>query len=416
MKSQRVTGRFLAGLVALLLAACGGGGGGSSTAMPPPATAAFYASFSLAPQDLTEGLPGQPHIAPDIATDRTIREVAHLSTAGDSIRLRVSNRFGTTPLAFTAVHVARSMGGFSIDTTSDRAVTFGGSMLVTIAPGAEATSDAIALPVSALSDVAVSFYVASATPLATGHKSTTSTSTSAPGNEVSAATIAGTTSSKLHWLTEIDAASADATNVVVAFGDSITDGSQATPGAHASYPEQLAARAASSGIPRIAVVNEGIGGNRWLQDNPGPSGVSRFDRDVLGVQGVTHVIILLGINDFQVARAFNQAPVTADTLIAAATQAIAQAKARNVKVLLGTLTPYKGAGLFNAGDEAQRKAYNAWVRGNKDVAAVVDFDAVLRDPNDPQSLAPQYASSDHLHPNDAGYAAMAAAVSLSSLR
>jgi len=408
-------GFALAGVAALLLAACGGGGGGGSSSMPPPAVAAFYASFTLAQQDLTEGLPGQPHIAAEVVTDRTLREVAHLSVGGDSLRVKLSNRFGTAPIAFTAVHVARSMGGFSIDATSDRAVTFGGSTLVTIAPGAEAVSDSIALPVSALSDVAVSFYVASPTPLATGHKSTTSTSASMPGDAVAAASLAGTTSTNLYWLDEIDASSAEATNVVVAFGDSITDGSQATPGAHASYPERLAARMAGAASPRIAVVNAGIGGNRWLQDDPGPSGTSRFDRDVLGVQGVTHAIILLGINDFEVARAFSQPPATADALIAAATQAIAQAKARNVKVLLGTLTPYKGSAPFNTDDEVQRQAYNAWVRGNKDVSAIVDFDALLRDPNDAQSLAPQYASSDHLHPNDAGYSAMAAAVSAASL-
>ena len=360
-------------------------------------------------------MPGQPPIAPDIATDRTFREVAHVAVDGDSLRVKLSNRFGTAPLAFTAVHVARSTGGFSIDTTSDRAVKFNGSTLVTLAPGAEATSDSVDLPFSGLSDIAVSLYVASATPLATGHKSATSTSISMPGNAVSALSFTGTTSPNLYWLTEIDASRVLPTNVVVAFGDSITDGSQSTPGAHMSYPEQLAARAAGASNPSIAVVNAGIGGNRWLQDDPGPSGVSRFDRDVLGVQRVTHTIILLGINDFEVGRAFAQTPVSADALIAAAGEAIAHAKAHNVKVLLGTLTPYKGSSLFNAADEVQREAYNAWVRGNKDVT-VVDFDAALRDPNDPQSLAPQYASADHLHPNDAGYAAMAAAVDLATLR
>jgi lysophospholipase L1-like esterase len=137
---------------------------------------------------------------------------------------------------------------------------------------------------------------------------------------------------------------------------------------------------------------------------------------VLGVAGVTHTIILLGINDFQVARAFGQPPVTADALESATTQAIAHAKAKHVKVLLGTLTPYKGAALFNADDEAQRQAYNAWVRQNRDADAIVDFDAALRDPADPQSLAALFASPGHLHPNDAGYGAMAAAIDLATLR
>jgi lysophospholipase L1-like esterase len=260
-------------------------------------------------------------------------------------------------------------------------------------------------------------HAASVTALTTGHKSTTNSSISTPGNAVSAAVYGTATfSPNLYWLTEIDTSTTDATHVVVAFGDSITDGSNSTQGAHKSYPEQLAARVSENVNPRIAVVDAGIGGNRWLVDNPGPAGLTRFDHDVLGVAGITHTIILLGINDFEVATAFASPPVTAEALELAATQAIAKAKAKNVKVILGTLTPYKGAALFNAGDEAQRQAYNAWVRQNKDADAIVDFDAALRDPADPQSLAAQYASFDHLHPNDAGYGAMAAAVDLATLR
>jgi lysophospholipase L1-like esterase len=399
-----------------LIAGCGGGGGGSSSSSPPAASKSFFASWTQAAQDLTEGLPGQPHVTPDFAADRTIREVAHLSVGGDALRIKVSNRFGTSPLMLGAVHVARATDSASIDPSSDHAVTFGGSTMVTIAPGADAVSDAVNLPVSPLSDVAVSLYLAQATALATGHKSVTNTSVIAPGNGVAAATLAGPTSGNLYFVTALDVSSADATHVVVAFGDSITDGAQSTPGAHMSYPEQLAVRASGATNPRIAVVDAGIGGNRWLQDDPGPAGKTRFDTDVLQVQGVTHAIVLLGINDFEVARAFGLQPVTADALTAAAGDVIARAKSGNVKVLLATITPYKGSGLFNADDEAQRQAYNAWVRQNKDAAAIVDFDMILRDPNDAQSLAPSLSSADHLHPNDAGYAAMAAAIDLAQLR
>ncbi len=285
--------------------------------------------------------------------------------------------------------------------------------MVTIAPGAEATSDAVSLVVPPLSDVALSFHVALPTALTTGHKATTSMSVLAPGNAVSVATLTGDTSTNFLWATEVDVTSADAVKVVVAFGDSITYGSQSTPGTHASYPEQLAQRVNGQ---RIAVVDAGIGGNRWLQDDPGPAGTQRFDHDVLAVQGVTHAVVLLGINDFEVARAFGLAPVTADALVSAASDVIARAKAHNVKVLLGTLTPYKGSPLFDMNDEAQRQAYNTWVRQNKDAAAIVEFDALLRDAGDPQSLATQFSSPDHLHPNDAGYAAMAASIDLATLR
>jgi len=418
---MRLSGyRTLLPLVASLVTACGGGGGGgggSSSGSPPPPPTAFYASYASSQQDLTEGLPGGPHVSPEFLADGTVRLFPRLSVGGDSIRITLSNRFGTAPLAFDKVHVARSTSPAAIDPSSDRAVTFAGSTVVTIPVGGEATSDPVALSVSPLSDVGVSVHVPSITALTTGHKSTTSSSLSTAGDAVSATSFSNAAfSPNLHWLSEIDASSSDATRVVVAFGDSITDGSQSTPNAHKSYPEQLAVRVSGSMNPRIAIVDAGIGGNRWLQDDPGPSGLSRFDHDVLGVAGVTHVIILLGINDFEVARAFAQPPVTAEALEAATQQAIAHAKAKNVKVLLGTLTPYKGSALFNADDETQREAYNAWVRQNKDAAAIVDFDAALRDPADPQSLAAQYASPDHLHPNDAGYAAMAAAVDLATLR
>ena len=206
------------------------------------------------------------------------------------------------------------------------------------------------------------------------------------------------------------------TDVVVAFGDSITDGSQSTPGAHKSYPEQLFARVAGRTGPRIGVVNAGIGGNRWLADDPGPSGTSRFERDVLSVQGITHAILLLGIDDFEVPRLFATQPATAQSLIAATMTAMAKARQRGVKVLLGTLLPYKGSSLYNPDDDAQRRAYNDWVRQQSGADAVVDFDRALRDPADPLALASQFSSADRLHPNDAGYAAMAAAVDLSAWR
>ena len=351
-----------------------------------------------------------------IVTDVTIRQVAHLSIAGDSIRLRLSNLFGTSAVTLDTIHVARSTGGFTIDTTTDHAVTFANSTTATIPAGGTIVSDAVSMPVAALSDIAVSVHVAAATSLTTGHYTITN-AYAIGGNSVAANPSSATAlAANSYWLDEIDASSALAANVVVAFGDSITDGSQSTPGAHASYPEQLAARVATQSNPRIAVLNAGIGGNRWLQDVRGPSGSSRFARDVLGTQAVTHTIILLGINDFIVVRAFGGAPVTAGELMPAIQSAIAQAKAAHVKVLLGTLTPYKGSMDYNADDDTQRVALNTWIRQNTDADGTVDFDAALRDPADALSLAANYASPDHLHPNDAGYAAMANLVDLAKLR
>ncbi len=390
--TTRAWGRLLP---PLLLAACGGGGGSGNAPSPPPAPLATYAAWIASPQDLTEALPGAPQPGPPLFSGEMPRQFAHLSMGGTKLRLKLSNLFGAAPVAFTAVRVARSTGPSSIDASTDRAVPFGGSASVTIAAGADIWSDDIDFPAARGSDVAVSLSVAANTPAQTGHLSPTGTA---------------------YFLTEIDASGTQKANVVVAFGDSITDGTGSTPGANLSYPSQLSARVAGEIAPPISVVNAGIGGNRWLFDFPGPSGGARFERDVLGVQGVTHAIVLLGINDLEVAHVVASQQVTLDQLVAATQSAVGKARARGVKVVLGTLLPYKGSAFFAAADETVREGYNAWVRSQATGDGIVDFDAVLRDPADPLAIAPALSSPDHLHPNDAGYAAMAAAVDLAKLR
>lgn len=214
----------------------------------------------------------------------------------------------------------------------------------------------------------------------------------------------------------METASADSTKVVVAFGDSMTDGFGSAMDADRRYPNLLDDRLKAAGLTRTGVVNAGIGGNRWLHDFAGPSGNSRFDRDVLGVSGATHALILMGIND--IGFAVDPAPaqeVSAQQIIDSIATAVARSRASGIQVLLGTLPPYKGAGYFSEAGETRRQTVNAWIRGNPD-AAVVDFDLVMRNPADPTALNPAYDSGDHLHPNDAGYAAMAGAVDLAKLQ
>jgi lysophospholipase L1-like esterase len=404
----------------LALAACGGGGGGGGSASPPPpppVTSIVYASWTSSPQLLGEAPPGAPRPAPALIADKTVRQVAHLSMGGTKLRVKLSNLFGSAPVTFTSVHIARSTGASAIDASTDRAVTFAGSASLTAVPGAEVVSDDIDFPVARGADVAVSIYVAAAAPAETGHASTNGTVYVANGNAVGAATLAGAQAQVTsYWLTEIDASGPQKPSVVVAFGDSITEGTGSTVDANRRYPDQLSTRVAAEASPPISVVNAGIGGNRWVFDFPGPSGANRFEHDVLGVQGVTHAIVLLGINDLELAHAIPTQSVTVDQLTAATQGAIAKAKARGVKVLLGTVTPYKGSALYDPADEMARESYNAWIRSQALADGVVDFDAVLRDPADPTSIAAQYASPDRLHPNDAGYAAMAAAIDVARLR
>jgi Lysophospholipase L1 and related esterases len=383
----------------------------------PPSTLFTYATWNASPQELAETPPGTPHTAPpQVFGAQTVRQVAHLSMGGAKIRLKLSNLFGTVPVTFAAVHVARSTGASSIDAASDRAVTFGGMVTLTAPPGTEFWSDDIDLPVSRGADVAVSIYLAAATLVETGHVFANASTYIASGNGVSAAAFASTeVRTSNYWLTSIAATGEQKTNVVVAFGDSITEGTGSTLDANRRYPDQLSARLASEANPAISVVNAGIGGNRWIFDFPGQSGINRFDRDVLGVEGVTHAILLLGINDLEVPHTIASQRVMASQLIAAAQGAVAKAQARGVKVLLGTLLPYKGSFLFDPADEAIREEFNAWIR-SQSIAGVVDFEAAVRDPTDPLSIAPQLSSPDHLHPNDAGYAAMAALVDAAKLR
>ena len=322
---------------------------------------------------------GPSTVVPVISAQR--RSVVRISMGGTRLRVKLSNLFGRNPVTFSTVSLA------------ERPVTFGANASLTLAAGAEAWSDDVEQTVPRDSDVTVEYTLAAPADARTWHYF--------PWDPV-------------YWLNAIAASGNARTNVVVAFGDSITDGSGASREAM-SYPHQLSLRAASLTEPAVSVVSAGIGGNRWLYDIRGPSGASRFDRDVLGVTGVTHVIVLLGINDLILAPTLFQKP-TLEQLIANTEVVVDKSHARGVKVLLGTLLPYKGVPLFHPTYEAMRQDYNNWVRSQRIADGVADFDAVLRNPADPAALAPAYDSGDHIHPNDLGYAAMAATVDIAKLR
>jgi lysophospholipase L1-like esterase len=426
-----------AAVLAFGLAGCGGGGGGGvpidsgsnvgTPPAPPPAPtpepiaqSRFFASWTAGLLDATATLPGGTPSAPQTFNNQSIRQVLRLSLGGDTVRLKLSNRFGTAATTFSGVHLARGATLRSdIDPASDHAVTFGGQPAVTLLPGAELLSDPVALPVAAQATVAVTMYFAGATVMPTVHVVGRQTAYIAPGNQLSAASITAAPADlreSYYGLAAVETSSTEASKVVVAFGDSITDGVGSSLGAAKRYPNQLDDRLKAAGLARIGVVNAAIAGNRWLNDFAGPNGSGRFERDVLDVAGVTHTIIQMGINDigFSVADAPTQ-EVSAQQIINAIAAAVAQARARGVKVFLGTLAPYRGTGYFTESGELKRQAVNAAIRNAQGIDGVIDFDRVLQSPADPSRLNPLYDSGDHLHPNDAGYAAIAAAVDLSKL-
>jgi len=374
----------------------------------------------------TWGASPQVPTTPLALDGQTVREVLHVSIGGEHIRVRFTNAFGTTPLVISEAHVAISAGGSAIVPSTDRSVTFGGSPSTTIPAGALVVSDPIDLEVPPLGNLAVSLYFPGTVSATTEHSLAVETTYISPtGDFTSAAALSSSSTTTSSWYfangIEIDQRWRHGA-AIVAFGDSITDGYNSTPNANHRWPNFLAARLqANTWTSNIAVVDEGISGNRVLTDLVGPNGLARFDRDVLAQSGVRWVIVLLGINDIGIPGAFGfpDQEVTADQIIEGHKQMITRAHAKGLLIYGGTLTPFEGTtfpGYYTPAGEAKREAVNQWIRTSGAYDAVIDFDAAVRDPADPLHMLPAFDSGDNLHPNDAGYQAMANAIDLALFR
>jgi lysophospholipase L1-like esterase len=354
-------------------------------------------------------------------TNQTVRLVVHTSLGGHEVRVRLSNAFGTESLLIGAAHLAlRSMNAATVPGT-DRPLTFGGSASVTIPPGALVVSDGVKLDVPALSDLAVSLYLPGPTGQATWHAAALSTNyVSQPGDFTAAGDMpVDHTVASWFYLTDVEVKVSKDTFAVVTFGDSITDGTRSTPDTNHRWPNLLAERLAQHHA-KLSVVDEGIAGNRVLHDFVGPNALARFDRDVLTQAGVGYVTVLLGINDIgDIGRVLTgqpglrPQPVSADEIIAGHQQMIMRAHQQGLKIVGSTLTPFEGAAYFSAEGETKREAVNKFIRTGGAYDGVIDFDAAVRDPGHAARFLPMYDSGDHLHPNDAGYKAMADAIDLS---
>ncbi len=342
-------------------------------------------------------------------THQTVRQVVQLEAAGDRVRIRLTNELGLGPLQFGAVHVALSSPNGVTEPGTDRSVTFGGKPGATIATGQALVSDPVDLKVRRFQDLAISVYYPSGADPA-GHLF--NLEISPPGDHAAESVWPQAGRSQAPGLASgVDVATAASTRVLLAFGDSITEGACATEGTHRDYPEQLAALlAARHGSDRSwVVINSGISGNRLLHDGAGPRALDRFGRDALDIAGVRSILLLEGIND--IGWAFdpdgNGGPLTAADIIGAYQDLIRRAHARGLKIFLGTLTPYEGATYARPQGEKVREEVNAWIRRGQGFDGVVDFDAALRDPASPLHYLGADQCGDDLHPNDAGYEAMA---------
>ncbi len=371
-----------------------------------------------APLGGQRGGPAPPaNAAPASFNDQTIRMIVHTSLGGRRARVTLSNAFGNSPLTIGAVHVALRSRESAIVAGSDRALAFNGKPGVTIAPGAHVMSDPVDLDVPQLGDLAISIYVPGDSGQLTLHNTGLHTTYIAKGNVISESVFNdAVTTRSYYWVTGIDVVAPADAAAIVAFGDSITDGSTSTPDANRSWPSFLAERILSTpGAPKLAVLNEGIAGNRVLADGAGVNALARFDRDVLSQAGVKWLFIMESINDIgQTTRANATAgpPVTPDDLIGALKQMVERAHTHGIKVIGCTLTPYEGAAYYSEQGEEIRLAVNRWIRTGGVFDAIVDYDAVTRDPANPKVFKAGFNDGDHLHPNDAGYKAMANSIDL----
>jgi lysophospholipase L1-like esterase len=361
--------------------------------------------------------------------NQTIRQVARVSIGGTRIRVVLSNEYGDRPVTIGAAHAAVSDGGAKIAAGSDRVLTFGGLKTVVIPPGAPVVSDPVDLSLAPLASVAVSLYLPDATPLTTWHNDARQTAFLVSGDKTGEIEIKPDDRPVAHaLLTEILVEAPATARAIVAFGDSITDGDCSTIDANRRWPDVLAERLVKAGGSPVAVLNQGISGAKVLADRMGSNALARFDRDVLSQPHVDTVIVMIGINDIGWPGAKllspHDPPASVERIIAGYRQLIDRAHLRGIKIIGATLTPFEDAfkGAFDPlGDyyslekEKARQAVNKWIREGRGFDAVIDFDALVRDPKRTARLQSAFACADHLHPSDAGYKAMAESIDLKLL-
>ena len=410
MSAKRTRASFAATLLVLLCASFG---------FPKRYPQIKWVGSWAASQQLAEP---RNSLSADDLHDVTLRQVIHLSMGGPELRVHLSNRFGKAPLRLTSVHIAQPASAASekIVSGSDKALGFSGASDVTIPVGADYISDPIVFSAPALSELAITFHADALPAEQTGHPGSRATSYLTHGDLVSAAELPNPSKVE-HWyfIAGVDVRAAPAAASLVALGDSITDGHGATTDGNDRWPDALAKRLEGGSRPKknIAVLNEGIGGNRLLHDGTGPNALARFDHDVLAQAGVRYLIVLEGINDIgTLTRDADVPDEEHETLVrrmrAAYWQIVTRAHTHGIKVIGATILPFVGSEYYHPGPktEADRQAINEWIRIPGHFDAVVDLDKVTRDPQHPDRLLPAFDCGDHLHPSPAGYRAMADAI------
>ncbi|MEV6622315.1 SGNH/GDSL hydrolase family protein [Amycolatopsis sp. NPDC051106] len=378
-------------------------------------------TWGASPQSAHDGF-GSLDDHPPLA-DVTLRQVVRIGGGGRRVRIRFTNEFGTAPLTIGAAQLGLAAPGGAVRAGSERVLTFSGAPAVTVPAGAPVLSDPVDLPLPALAELSLSLYLPERVETCTCHDPVLDTGWTIPGDAVAAPTLpenAGDLPVRA-LISAVEVLPDAPAKAIVVLGDSRTDGAGSTPGTHHSWPELLAGRLGTG-----YVVNQGISGNRMLDDGIGTAGLARFDRDVLATPGLGHVVLSIGGDDIIISAAprddtsladflkmFPGAPVTTDDVIAGYRQLIARARERGVRVYGTTIAPFEGSELYTPEGENARQTVNEWIRTGGAFDAVLDFDAVWRDADHPGRIRDDLHAGDHLHGSDAGYRALADSVDLS---
>jgi lysophospholipase L1-like esterase len=360
--------------------------------------------------------------------DRTVRQIVRLSVGGSRVRLRLTNEYGAKPVTIGAARVALADGADKLQAGTERAVTFDGKPSATIPAGAPLLSDPIDLQVSDLATLSVSVYLQGDTGACTCHATGMQDGYVSAKGDFTQGTFAPAQTIQMRAFLSGVEVQAPRGQAVVVFGDSISDGVGSTAGANRRWPDLFAERlSARRGGVRFGVVNHGISGNQVLSNGAGMSALARFDRDVLSVPGVSHVIVFEGVNDLGLGYGRLEGPIAAlmpppalkptrEAMIAGYRQLIARAHAKGLKIYGATIAPYEGAAYYSAEGNTVRQAINDWIRTSKEFDGVLDFDAAFRDPAKPTQMKDDLHSGDHLHGSDAGYRVVADSIDLALFR
>jgi lysophospholipase L1-like esterase len=380
---------------------------------PPAAAKAWVGTWGTARQ-LVE--PANVPPAPGLSNN-TLRQVVCVSIGGKRLRLKFSNEFSKSPVTMKSVQIAVSKGGSAIDKSTTKALKFNGKSEVTMEPGAEIFSDPVSFNLDPRMEVAVTIYFGETSPTVTGHPGSRTTSYLLTGDQTSPDADFTDAAKADHWYVidgiEVEASKPAAT--VAVFGDSITDGRGSGTNKQDRWTDILAMSLLKNpSTKQIGVLNMGIGGNCVLKGGLGPTGLNRFDHDVLKQNGVHWLIIFEGVNDLGSTRDSTAAFQVAKDLIAAYDKMIGDAHAQGIKVYGATITPFKKNSYYRPYRDGARNVVNEWIRTSGHFDAVIDFDKVMRDPNDTATLLTeaQAGANDYLHPNELGYKMMGEAVNL----